>query len=371
MRRRLLSFVMLLFFVLSFSLPLSVSAAGFVPCGRNVDDPATAINETATCTLCHVIVGGKGVMDWGMRVMVAIGLVVITAMGIWYIVSAGDKGMIEQAKSGIKSTLIGVAAILGAWLLVNTVLLLVAQSSDASQNPTLGLRVTNGFHFSCDTQSLANTGVSSTTGAGTGTATSTGPATGGGALCTDPVALKSALAAGKTVCAGDSFSCPSICDTSRWNGAIAVASAKYGVAESFIKLIISKESACNPTAVGRTGDCGLMQVKPSGVGNTSCLGPAFNLTDPDVNIDQGTKFLAAAFSSASSLLAKYGATTTKEALVAAQYNGGAGNNASSVDCKTADGWPVISKWGCPINPGEGEFNACAIRRYACSVQACF
>lgn len=370
MRRIWLSFS-LFFLVTGFTLtPFASEAAGLVPCGRNLDDATTTINETAICTLCHVIVAGKGVMDWGVRVMVAIGLVVITAMGIWYIVSAGDKGMIEQAKSGIKSTLIGIAVILSAWLLVNTVLLLMAQETDSTKNPVLGLRVTNGYHFTCDTQSLAQGGASSA--AKGETAPSGGTVTpGGGAECTDPAQLKDALSKGGTVCSGGSWSCPAQCDTTPWQDAISAAAAKYHISETFIRLIIAKESSCNSGAVGPTGDCGLMQVKPSSVGNSGCLGPSVNLTDPRVNIDQGTKILVSAVNEAASLESKYGATTKKESLAAAIYNAGSGQSGSSVDCKTSEGWPVIPKWGCPINPGEKEFNACDIRTYACNVQACF
>ncbi len=86
-------------------------------------------------------------MDWGLRVMVAIALVIITAMGIWYIISAGNPGMINQAKSGITSTLIGAAVMLGAWLIVNTVLLLFAQETDSTKNPIVGLRSAGGFNW--------------------------------------------------------------------------------------------------------------------------------------------------------------------------------------------------------------------------------
>lgn len=129
------------------ALPMSSVEAAFVPCGTSESD--------TPCTLCHIVIMGKGIMDWGMQVMVAIGLVVITAMGIMYIVSAGDEGRIKNAKSGIKTSLIGVSVMLGAWLIVNTLLLLVAQETDASKNPIVGLYTTNGYTFSCVNQSAS------------------------------------------------------------------------------------------------------------------------------------------------------------------------------------------------------------------------
>lgn len=177
-----------------FLFPGVSSAASFVPCGRS----SGTADEMAPCTLCHIVVGGKVVMDWGLRMMVAIGLVVITAMGIWYIISAGNPGMINQAKSGIKATLVGVAVMLGAWLIVNTILLLFAQETDPTKNPIVGLRSTGGFSLNCSTASLAGTGVAGGTGGGTtggstsrtggsgGTSGSGGTGAGGAGSC-EPV----------------------------------------------------------------------------------------------------------------------------------------------------------------------------------------
>lgn len=348
--RHLLFSLVLLFIV---GLPMSSASAAFVPCG-------TAASDTP-CTLCHIVIMGKGIMDWGMQIMVAIGLVVITAMGIMYIVSAGDEGMIKDAKAGIKTSLIGVGVMLGAWLLVNTTLLLVAQEKDASKNPIVGLYTTNGYKFSCTNQSASGAA------GGSGAVTTT---SGTGATCTDPAALKAALSSGGTVCSGGSFSCPATCDTSAWNADIAAAAGSSGISANFIKAIIAKESGCKPSITGPTGDCGLMQVKPSSVGNIDCLGPNFNLMSPSVNIAQGTGILKQAFSSASSMIGAYGSTTSQQALAAAIYNAGSGQSSKSADCKTSDGWPVIPKWGCPINPGTATFNACSIRKYACDMAAC-
>lgn len=162
MRQRLCGWILVAGMVFLCLVPNVSSASGFVPCGR----VSGTADEMAPCTLCHIVVGAKRVMDWGMRAMIAIGLVVITAMGIWYIISAGNPGMINQAKSGIKTTLIGVSVMLGAWLIVNTVLLLFAQETDPAKNPIAGLRSAGGFSFSCSTASLAGTGMTGSAGGG-------------------------------------------------------------------------------------------------------------------------------------------------------------------------------------------------------------
>ena len=66
--------------------PLPVQADGLVPCGRNEGTPA----EQAPCTVCHVIVGGVGLIKWGLSIMTILGITVAFGMAVLYVVSAGD-----------------------------------------------------------------------------------------------------------------------------------------------------------------------------------------------------------------------------------------------------------------------------------------
>ncbi|MFZ3031696.1 MAG: hypothetical protein WA082_01550 [Candidatus Moraniibacteriota bacterium] len=126
--------------------PSDVQAAGLVPCGLNEGTPA----EKAPCTVCHIIIGGNGVIAWGLKIMATIAIVVIFAMGVLYIVSAGDQGLMQKAKGGIWAALIGFAIMLSAWLIVNIVLAVLV---DKSKEPFLGLVQNGTFNFSCDTSS--------------------------------------------------------------------------------------------------------------------------------------------------------------------------------------------------------------------------
>ncbi|MDD2766961.1 MAG: hypothetical protein PHH40_04380 [Candidatus Moranbacteria bacterium] len=126
-------------FFLTFA-PISASAA-LIPCGRNSGTAA----EMAPCTICHIIVGGSGIITWGLSIMTVIAIVVIVAMAILYIVSAGDEGMMSTAKGGIKAAFIGFAVMLSAWLIVMTVLRVTSANV-----PGLGISA-RGFTFSCDT----------------------------------------------------------------------------------------------------------------------------------------------------------------------------------------------------------------------------
>jgi hypothetical protein len=167
-------FLLFSFSVALLALPQAASAQGLVVCALNSDKTETpTLDESAPCTLCHIVLMGKNVIDWITKLMVIIAIVVMVAMAIYYIVSAGNSGMIETAKKGIIASLVGVAIILSAWLIINTVLFLFAGSSFVS-----GFVTDGAFNFTCDTTSSAKT--SSLQSAGSG-----GPS-GGGSGTTPP-----------------------------------------------------------------------------------------------------------------------------------------------------------------------------------------
>ncbi len=326
----------------------SVSADGLVPCGTGSRPP---------CTLCHLVVGVKGIIDWGMNVMTFFAIAIITAMGIVYIVSAGNNSMMTTAKNGIKSTMIGFAVMLGSWVIINFFMITLA-------NNGVG-HATNWYTFTCDTSSTTNAIPPITGGGGTG-----GTGTGGGnstVACEDINTAKQRLNGGGTVCNNDG-SCKS-CNTSAFDSLIQSASSKYGVPIGLIKAIIARESSCNPASVksesNGTQSCGLMQANTA-ASSYSCS----QLQDPGTGIDEGTRILAQAYGSAQALASQYGNTVTVNELAAAIHNAGSGQSTASVDCNSSTGWPSIPKWGCPINPGSAQFNACDIRDYACDVGAC-
>lgn len=94
--------------------PASASEqGGLIPCGNTGQSP---------CNLCFLISGIKGLIDWGMKIIVVLAVLGIFISGIMYIISAGDSGMMESAKNFMRSVVIGVAIFLGAWLIVNSVI---------------------------------------------------------------------------------------------------------------------------------------------------------------------------------------------------------------------------------------------------------
>lgn len=132
--------------------PVPTQAAGLVPCGQTTDDAATLnMDEAAPCTVCHIIVAGNGLVQWGLGIMTVIAITVMFAMAVLYVVSAGDQGMMQTAKGGIKAALIGFSVMLLAWLIVNVVLTVLV---DSSKEPFKDLVATPGvFNFSCDINS--------------------------------------------------------------------------------------------------------------------------------------------------------------------------------------------------------------------------
>jgi hypothetical protein len=136
--------------------PVSGDSPSLVPCGRSIDDTGTAIVETNPCTICHVVVGGQRIISWGLKIMAVIAITVLFAMAVLYVVSAGDQGRMQTAKGGIWAALIGFTVMLSAWLIVNTVLSILADTDPTSGKPLSDLVQNGNFSFTCDTSSNAN-----------------------------------------------------------------------------------------------------------------------------------------------------------------------------------------------------------------------
>jgi hypothetical protein len=139
-------FFSLIFFILFFA--FSADAQGIVPCG-------SGNNISNACTLCHFIVGIKNIVDFGSKILVITAITAIFISGIMYIISSGSQEMTTRAKSFLTSSLIGFFIVLAAWLIVNTVFIVLAAK------PDLDIGKTNWYTFTCDTQT--STGAAGTT----------------------------------------------------------------------------------------------------------------------------------------------------------------------------------------------------------------
>ena len=73
----------------------------------------------------------------------------------------------------------------------------------------------------------------------------------------------------------------------RYNGLIADVAQRYQVDEKLVHAVIQTESAYNSTVVSRAGATGLMQLMP----DTARRFGVFDRTDPNQNVDGGTRYL--------------------------------------------------------------------------------
>jgi ABC-type nickel/cobalt efflux system permease component RcnA len=110
------------------------AAGGIVPCGTG----------QTMCTLCDLIKGINNIVQYLLRIAIGLALTIFTVAGVMYIVSVGDSGTIETAKGAMKNAAIGFVVILAAWLMVNTLLLVIGANSN------LGVAgVTSWGNFDC------------------------------------------------------------------------------------------------------------------------------------------------------------------------------------------------------------------------------
>jgi len=99
----------------------STVASGIIQCGR----PGHEL-----CTLCDLIKGIYDIVQYIIKIAVWVTLTAIAIGGGMYALSAGNSNMIELAKGAMKKALIGLVIVLTAWLMVNTLLLVIGTQSN-------------------------------------------------------------------------------------------------------------------------------------------------------------------------------------------------------------------------------------------------
>jgi len=84
---------------------------GFVPC------------EGAECNACHFVVMANTIIRWMMGIIAVLFAVVAVMAGWGLVTSAGNPGAVADAKKKFINTFIGFVIVLGAWLLIDTIML--------------------------------------------------------------------------------------------------------------------------------------------------------------------------------------------------------------------------------------------------------
>jgi hypothetical protein len=97
------------------------------------------------CHLCDLIKGFYNIIKYLQGIAIGVALLAMAIGGIIYIVSAGDSGLMDMAKSAIKNAAIGFMLIFLAYLIINTTILYLGTKGD------LGIGgVTSWGTFNCD-----------------------------------------------------------------------------------------------------------------------------------------------------------------------------------------------------------------------------
>ena len=157
------------------------------------------------------------------------------------------------------------------------------------------------------------------------------------------------------------------CNWQQYESVINQATRGDTTLKKMIIVTMCKESGAIPNKSHKndngTFDCGLMQINQNG----ECTDTSYSITE---NITKGVQIMRQKINASSETYSSVPATAS----VFASYNccgNGTPPNAQSVDCNTQTGFQnAVPKWVCPINPGEGSFNMCSVKSYACELTSC-
>ncbi len=189
---------------------------------------------------------------------------------------------------------------------------------------------------------------------------------GGSASCVTVSSVNQNLQSGN-ICRQASCTVLSGCNYRQYEDVIKKETGNDAKLTKMIIVTMCKESRAQVNEENRnpngTYDCGLMQINQT----TPCTAQILDVTQ---NIKQGVALMKEKIRYASRVYSNI----PSEANVFASYNCCAnGDNPASEsrDCNTSSGFSQsIPKWACPINPGSGQFNMCAVSNYACELTAC-
>ncbi len=260
----------------------------------------------------------------------------------------------------------------------------IRKSNETFKRTTLGLLGVFGLFLIIATLNrglltgdvtLSGLGISAGSGTRSGAVTTTGATTGSGGTsraCESTETTISKLTSSGGICGGVSCTSLSGCNYQQY---LPIIDQEVGSNIQLRKMIIvtmCKESRANPTASNKNTsngsyDCGLMQINQSSPCDSSLLTKPENI---QLNIKAGVTLMRQKIALSSQTYQNIPAETGPFSSYNCCANGTVPNSPSA-DCTTAAGFPFsIPKWACPINPGEGDFNMCSVKSYACELSAC-
>ena len=82
----------------------------------------TKDNSLPACTICDIAQTAQNVLNTGIFVAVFLSAILFAWAGVKYLTSAVNQGGLNEAKSLFLNVLIGLFIILGAWLVIDTLM---------------------------------------------------------------------------------------------------------------------------------------------------------------------------------------------------------------------------------------------------------
>ncbi|HVZ11309.1 MAG TPA: lytic transglycosylase domain-containing protein [Candidatus Paceibacterota bacterium] len=319
-----------------FAVPLFSFAVDFpwwpiVPCGLNrPSQEQIAAGEKLLddsyyepCNQCELIQLGKNIIDIITYVIVpVVGTLLFIYAGFRILISQGSPRGYQEGMSIMRTTAVGIAIMLGSWLITNFVLKSLAGTDDNSPN---------WYTITCTAGPLGSISGGGATPGGTTTPsaqpTQPGAQPGQGATCPQ---------SNLNLCQGQTASsnCGASTPACQQYGALIKPEYVGGpVTAELLKSIIANESTCNPTRASSAGAYGLTQLKP-GTANQykQYCGITANITASWLTNPANAQAEICITAQYLKQLAAASSCGLDPRNMAAGYNGGPGACKASVDC---------------------------------------
>ena len=197
---------------------------------------------------------------------------------------------------------------------------------------------------------------------------------GGSSRACEPVDIvKTKINSPGGICGGAVCTALSGCNYEKYRSVIQQETGGDSQLEKMIIVAMCKEARGNPAATHKNNDasydCGLMQINQKGECPSSSILSSSEYIQ--ANIRDGVRLMRQKISVSSQTYPIL--KVRPESGAFSSYNccsNGTIPNSPSVSCAQKDGWPLIPKWACPIDPGDSSSNMCSVKSYVCDLTAC-
>ena len=118
-------------------------SAGLMPCGKSTNDPDTVWNECSPCNLCFMILMGRTIIEFFIKITAIAAILVIIIGGFLYMFAAGNNELLSKAKLAMKYSIFGFITVFISWAIVDSALIVLGYAdpmeSDGWYNVTCEL----------------------------------------------------------------------------------------------------------------------------------------------------------------------------------------------------------------------------------------